>query len=248
VLRVNQIDSPSTAFPEEVPRPRDVASHPNRWTGGRIAALVAGVLIGLFALVLLGAGGTGIWADLTQRDGDYVTTDAHAFSTAGAALATESTKLGTSGVGWLYAPGLLDKVRIRVTPVGTSPALFVGIGPTADVDRYLAGVSHTLISDFWDDKVEQRAGGTPAAAPGTQHFWVASATGAGAQTLVWDAAKGSWTVVLMNADGRPGVDVKADLGARFPAVVWIAVGLLLAGAVFMTGAVLLIVGAIRRRS
>jgi hypothetical protein len=52
----------------------------------------------------------------------------------------------------------------------------------------------------------------------------------------------------MNADGRPGVDVKADLGARFPAVVWIAVGLLLAGAVFMTGAVLLIVGAIRRRS
>ncbi len=243
---MNQIHVPSTALPEEVPRPPDVAAHTSRWTGGRVAALVVGVLIGLFALVLLGAGGTGVWADLTQRDGDYVTTDVHAFSTAGSALATESTKLGTSGVGWLYAPSLLDKVRIRVRPLSTSPALFVGIGPTADVDRYLAGVNHTLISDFWGDKVEPRAGGTTAAAPGTQHFWVASATGAGAQTLVWDAAKGSWTVVVMNADGRPGVDVKADLGARFPALVWIAVGLLVAGAVFMTGAVLLIVGAIRR--
>jgi len=202
---------------------------------------------GLFALVLLGAGGTGVWADLTQRDGDYVTTDVHAFSTAGSALATESTKLGTSGVGWLYAPGLLDTVRIRVTPVGSGPPLFVGIGPTADVDRYLAGVNHTLISDFWDDKVEAVGGGTPAAAPATRHFWVASSTVGGAQTLVWDAAKGSWSVVVMNVDGRPGVNVKADLGARFPALVWIAVGLLAAGAVFMTGAVLLIVSAIRRR-
>jgi hypothetical protein len=243
---VNQIQASSTSLPEEVPRTPDVAAHPSGWTGGRITAVVVGAVIGLFALVLLGAGGTGVWADLTQRDGDYVTTDAHAFSTAGSALATESTKLGTSGVGWLYAPGLLDKVRIRVTPVSAGGALFVGIGPTADVDRYLAGVNHTLISDFWGDKVEPRAGDTPAAAPGTQHFWVASATGAGAQTLVWDAAKGSWTVVVMNADGRPGVDVKADLGARFPALVWIAVGLLVAGAVFMTGAVLLIVGAIRR--
>ena len=244
---MNHIHSPSTRLQDEVPRPPDVAAHPGRWTGGRITALVVGVLIALFALVLLGGGGTGVWADLTQRDDGYVTTDVHAFSTAGSALATESTKLGTSGVGWLYAPGLLDKVRIRVTPVSTSgPALFVGIGPTEDVERYLAGVNHTLITDFWNDKVEARAGGPPTASPGTKDFWVASATGTGAQTLVWDAAKGSWTVVVMNADGRPGVDVKADLGARFPALVWIAVGLLVGGAVFMTGAVLLIVGAFRR--
>lgn len=243
---MNQIHAPSTTHPDEVPQPPDLAARPSRWTGGRITALVVGVLIGLVALMLLGAGGTGVWADLTQREGDYVTTGIHEFSTTGSALASESTKLGTSGVGWLYAPSLLDKVRIRVTPVSTGGALFVGIGPTAEVDRYLAGVKHMLISDFWDDKVEAVAGGASAAAPGTQGFWVASAIGAGAQTLVWDAAKGSWTVVVMNADGRPGVDIKADLGARFPALVWIAAGLLVAGAVFMTGAILLIVSAIRR--
>lgn len=237
---MNQLQASSTAIPEGVVVGR------SRWTGGRITALVTGVLVGLFALVLLGAGGTGVWADLTQRDGDYVTTDTHAFSTAGSALATESTKLGTSGIGWLYAPGLLDRVRIRVTPASPGTALFVGIGPTTEVDRYLAGVNHTLISDFWDDKVETVGGGAAAAAPATQDFWVASATGAGAETLIWKAKQGSWTVVVMNADGRAGVDVEADLGARLPAIVWIALGLLVGGAVFMTGGVLLIVGAIRR--
>lgn len=236
---MSQVQASSTAPSERVGGRR------SGWTLGRIAALVAGVLVGLFGLGLLGAGGTGVWADLTQRDGGYVTTGAHTFSTAGSALATESTKLGTSGVGWLYAPRLLDKLRIRVTPVSAA-ATFVGIGPTTDVDRYLAGVKHTLISDFWSDKVETIGGGAPAAAPGKQDFWVASATGEKAQTLIWKAKKGSWTVVVMNADARPGIDVKADLGARIPAIVWIALGLLVGGAVFVTGGVLLVVGAIRR--
>ena len=51
----------------------------------------------------------------------------------------------------------------------------------------------------------------------------------------------------MNADGRPGIDVGADLGARMPAVLWIALGVLLAGAVFLAGGGLLIAGAIRGR-
>jgi hypothetical protein len=51
----------------------------------------------------------------------------------------------------------------------------------------------------------------------------------------------------MNADARPGIGVRADLGARIPAALWLAVGLLAAGAVFITGGVLLIVGAVRDR-
>jgi hypothetical protein len=52
----------------------------------------------------------------------------------------------------------------------------------------------------------------------------------------------------MNADGRPGVDIEADLAARAPALPWIALGLLVGGVVFMAGGGLLIVGAIRRRT
>jgi hypothetical protein len=64
--------------------------------------------------------------------------------------------------------------------------------------------------------------------------------------LVWDPTDGSWTVVVMNADGRPGIDVTADLGARVPALPWIAVGMLVAGTGFLVGGGLLIAGAIRR--
>jgi hypothetical protein len=175
------------------------------------------VLLVLVALVLLGAGGTALWADRTQRDAGYVTTDVHEFSTSGAALATVSTELGSAGFGWLYPSGLLDEVRIRVTPASADEPLFVGVGPSADVDRYLSGVSHAVITEFWGDEMETVDGGKPAPAPGAQEFWVASASGPGAQTLEWEPADGSWTVVVMNPDGGPGIDVGADLGARMPA-------------------------------
>jgi hypothetical protein len=223
------------------------AARPSGWTGGRITALVIGVLLVLVSLALLGGGGTGVWADLTQREAGYVTTGVHEFSTSGSALTTEPTHLGSPGVGWLYSPALLGKVRIRVTPVSGGSRLFVGIGRSTDVDRYLAGVSHTVVSDFFGSKVDAVGGGTSESAPGTQHFWVASSTGPGARTLKWDPHGGSWTVVVMNADARPGIGVRADLGARMPAVLWVAIGLLLAGAVFLVGGGLLIAGAIRGR-
>ena len=200
--------------PAAPPRPEARSPARSRWTAGRITALVIGALLVLVSLALLGAGGTALWADRTQRDGGYVTTGVHEFSTSGSALATVSTELGSAGVGWLYSPGLLDEVRIRVTPASSGPPLFVGIGPSTDVDRYLAGVNHTVISEFWGDKAEAVDGGRPASAPGTQDFWVASDTGPGARTLEWDPTDGSWTVVVMNADGRPGIAVGADLGAR----------------------------------
>lgn len=228
------------------PRP-EVVDRPPGWTGGRVAALVIGAFLVLIALVLLGAGGTGLWADLTQRDESYVTTDVHEFSTSGSVLATEPTHLGSPGVGWLYSPALLGNVRIRVTPVNPGPQLFVGIGKSGDVDRYLAGVGRTVISDFFESKVETVGGGNPRSKPATQQIWVASSIGAGERTLKWDPQGGSWTVVVMNADARPGVGVRADLGARMPAVVWIALGVLVGGVVFLAGGGLLIAGAIRGR-
>lgn len=228
------------------PRPGAAGRRSGR-TAGRIVALVIGALLALVSVVFLGGGGTLLWADRTQRDAGYATTDVHRFATGGSALATEPTTLGSAGNGWLYAPALLDKVRIRVTGTNPGAALFVGIGPSAEVDRYLAGVDHTVISDFRTDKVAVVRGGAAASAPGTQDFWVASATGTGVRTLTWDSADGSWTVVVMNADGRPGIDVRADLGARVPALPWIAVGLLAVGAVFAAGAALLMAGTVHRR-
>jgi hypothetical protein len=216
------------------------------WTTGRVTALAIGSLLALVSLLLAGAGGTALWADRTHRDGaGFLTSDVQNFSTSGSALVTKRADLGSAGTGWLYSPRLLDTIRIRVTPAISGAPLFVGIGPSADVDRYLAGVGRTHISDFWTNRVEAIDGGAPGSAPGTQDLWVASVTGPGAQTLTWEPAEGSWTVVVMNADGRSGIDVAADLGGRMPALPWIAFGVLVAGIVFLVGGALLIAGAIR---
>jgi hypothetical protein len=232
-------------MPEHAAAP---ASEPvSGWTAGRIASLAIGVVLVLVSLAFLGAGGTGVWADLTQRDGGYVTTGTHDFSTSGSALATEPTHLGSAGVGWLYSPGLLGTVRIRVTPLSPGSALFVGIGRSSDVDRYLRGVNRTVITDFFENKAEAVGGGRPRSAPVSQHFWVASSSGIGARTLKWDPHGGSWTVVVMRANSNAGVGVRAELGARMPNVLWIAIGLLIGGLVLLAGGGLLVVGAIRGR-
>ena len=232
--------------PADVP-PRPEVGRRSGWTGGRITAVVIGSLLVLLSLGPLGGGATALWVDRTQRDAaGYVTTDVRGFSSSGSALATEPVELGSPGVGWLYSTVLLGNVRIRVTPEGPDSTPFVGIGPTADVERYLAGVDHTLISDFWGSRVEALGGDAPVAAPGAQDFWVASATGPGPQTVTWDPANGSWSVVVMNADGRPGVNVAADLGATMPTLLGIALAGLAIGAILLIGGLLLIAGAIRR--
>lgn len=220
---------------------------PSGWTGGRVAATVIGGLLGLVALALLTAAGIGLWADLSQRKAGYVTPGGHDFSTSGSALVTEETKLGSAGVGWLYPASLLGKIRIRVTPVGSSSPLFVGIGPTAAVERYLAGTNRTIITDYFGETTHFVGGGPVGSAPTTQHFWVASSSGTGRQSVFWKAKDGSWTVVVMRADGRPGMGVHADLGARLSSLRWVGIGAAVAGLVFMAGAVLLILGAVRRR-
>ena len=160
-VHVDDLTRPLEGTPEgraTIASPPKAAARPSGWSAGRITALVIGVLLVLLSLVLLGTGGTALWADQTQRDAGYATSDVHRFSTSGAALATVSTELGSGGVSWLYPPTLLDKVRVRVTPTTPGPPLFVGIGPSTEVDRYLAGVDQTVITEFWGDKTEARRG------------------------------------------------------------------------------------------
>jgi hypothetical protein len=225
---------------------RPEAASSSGWSASPIAAVVIGSVLALFAVTLLGAGGVGLYGE-TERDEGYVTPGGHDLSTSGSALAAEKTKLGSSGVGWLYAPGLLGKVRIRVTPEDSASPLFVGIGPSSEVERYLAGTKHTLITDYFGGKDELVDGGPSRSVPAAQRFWVASTSGPGARSLFWKPKDGSWMVVVMNADGRPGIAVHADLGARFSALPWITTGMLVAGVVFLAGGALLIVGAVRRR-
>jgi hypothetical protein len=216
------------------------------WRARTIAALVVGALLTLVAVALIGTGGVVLWADRTHRDGAYLTSDSQTFSTDGAALVTVPAHLGSPGSGQLYPPGLLGTVRIQVRPAHSGSAVFVGIARSADVDRYLAGVQRTVVTEFFQNRVRTVSGEAGATPPGSQQFWAASASGTGPQTVVWKPTDGSWDVVVMNPDARQGLTVIGELGARVPALPWIGLGLLVAGAVLLAGAALLVAACIRR--
>jgi hypothetical protein len=221
------------------------------WTVGRILLVTLGSIVALIAAGLLVAGGVALWADLTQRDDDgYLTTPTERLETESYAITSESIDLfetDTSG-DWVLTEGVLGSVRITGESAG--PDVFIGIGETADVAAYLDGVERAEVRDLNFDpfEVEYRlsAGREPPGPPGEQTFWVASASGPGERTATWDAESGEWTVVLMNADASDGVAADVSVGAEVDFLLWLAIGLLVAGAVVLAVAVLLIVLGARR--
>jgi hypothetical protein len=149
----------------------------------------------------------------------------------------------------VFPSRILGKVRVRAEPTNSSEDIFVGIARSRDVDRYLGDVPHATIRDFFDNDVKDHPGDHPPdGGPQQQTFWVAAASGNGSQSVVWDVASGSWSIVVMNTDGSKGVAVRTDIAATVPALRWVAIGLLIAGVILLLGGVALIVGASKRVS
>jgi hypothetical protein len=194
-------------------------------------------------LALLGAGllagGCGLlWADQTQRDDDgYLSTPTERLEARSYAIVSEPIDLveaDTSGADFLLEDVIGD-VRVRAS----DGEVFIGIGRTRDVERYLRGVAHHRLTDADFDPFRPRydviAGGPPPAPPADQDFWAASASGAGEQTLIWDLDNGDWSAVLMNADGSRGVAADVSVGAEADFLIWLAIGLLIAGGILLLG-------------
>jgi uncharacterized protein DUF4389 len=245
-LTVIPPDPPSVApHPPAIPGVAPAASR-SGWTGGRIASLVVGTLIALTSLGLFAAGGISLWAHTALRDpAGFVTSGEDAFSTSAYAVSSDNVdlELGTASV----AGRLLGDVRVRVTPRDPSARVFVGLARTADAEGYLGGVRRTIVSSFHGAQVARTtAGGAPAQGPASQRFWVASSTGTGTQTITWPARSGSWTLLAMNADRSPGLSFNADVGATFPALPWVATGLLAGAAVSLLIGGTMVVAPIRR--
>ena len=212
----------------------------------RIVALVLGCLLLLPGVALL-AGGAALGAVYAfGRDDGYLTAPDVELTTSTAAVTAEDIDLVTDpgSPDWLVDRLDLD-VRIEVTGAG-GQELFVGIGPESDVDAFLSGVAHDELVDVSGGTADYRrvAGGRVAPAPADQTFWAGTASGPGTQQLDWTAESGRWAVVVMNADGSPGVTADASVGGRSDAVVPLTWTLLAVGAALTAAAVvLLVVGA-----
>jgi hypothetical protein len=222
----------------------------HRSNGGKIAAIVASGLLGLFAFGLLAAGGAALWGDSQKDEHGYISTDSDRFATSTRALTSENLDLDLDGADKLIGENSYGKVRLDVASNDDKP-MFVGIARTSDVSDYLRGSAHSVITDLdyspFHAEYSDKAGDRPLAPPADERFWAASAHGAGAQSLTWDVEDGDWSVVVMNADGSAGVDAGVKAGAELSFLDeagWILLG---TGLLALAGAGALLYAGVRPR-
>ncbi len=219
----------------------------------RVLLLIAGSLVALIGFGLLAAGAGLGRAVATERDDDgFFTTPFERFESDSFAITSDRIDLGEPGPDDWWSDRDLATVRVTADDTETG-RLFIGIGPEADVEAYLAGVPHDEVDDLEfgpfvaDYRRENSAGTARPGPPDAQEFWVAQSAGEATQRLTWDPEPGDWAIVVMNADGTEGVSADIELGAQLSFLVPVAVGLGIAGALAIgLGAALILGGVVGR--
>ncbi len=228
------MSEPTSGVPDRAPRASGGHS------GGRIVLGVIGAVLTLIGFGLLAGSGTVAWANASQRDdGGFFTSSSSPFVSPGFAVTSERLRIIDGLPDVLSSPG--DVVTFRAEGgSGNGKPLFVGIGPAAAVDAYLAGVAHDEVvhvhMDGWKGALSKdyrtSPGGPPAGPPAAQPFWTEKATGT-TVSLIWPPSEGTWSVVVMNADASAGVAADLSLGVKVNFLGWVALGLLIAGGLFL---------------
>lgn len=217
----------------------------------KVVLLVLGSVAALIGLALMAGGGVLIGIHATQRDADgFYTSSTERFDTPTYALTSEDIRLGTNPEGrdWAFLRNI-GTARVEAESTLGGAPIFVGIARHADVERYLAASAHDQLTEVSLDPFEptyRRQGGEAKPAdPAAQGFWVASAAGAGRQTVTWDLESGDWDLVVMNADASRRVSVAASASIKTGLLLPIGIGLLAGALGFGVAAVILILVAVR---
>jgi len=225
--------------------------HPARPSRVRLTLLIPGVLCSLLAAALIAGAVLLFWADAQKGPDGYFSTTTERFATETRAFATETLDVDLGGAGRFLGTGEFGTVRLRARSLSGKP-IFVGIGPTDAVERYLRGVAHTTVTDISTDPfradVAERRGSRRPRPPATRGFWAAWGQGDGRRSVTWTVKDGSWSAVLMNADGSAGVGAAVSAGARLgflDDLAWICV---IAGALLAVLAAVLVVFGLRPRA
>jgi hypothetical protein len=203
-------------------------SHVKR--GLKLGFGIAMVLVGLVATIF------GIAAMvLVGPDGTFSIPDQHAQGNGYALVFDELAIRGdlpTSG-------DLATTLDLSVQ--GANQDVFVGIGPTPLVRRYLGDASiDKVVQVNWPGGVrtEPVSGTGSPQPPAGQQIWAAAKTGREA-SITWTVQGGDWTIVVMNANASPGVDVTGSLTVSLPILGPAGVLTLVFGVVFLVVGVLL---------
>src|SRR5262245_51207741 len=122
-----------------------------------------------------------------------------------------------------------QRVDLDVVAEPGDHPLFLGIGPSAEVDAYLRDAPIDVIEQIdWPGaaRTETVAGTATPAPPSGELFWVVRDEGT-APSLHWRAEPGDWTLVVMREDAHTSIDVTLSGRVTVPALGPLGIVLLL---------------------
>jgi hypothetical protein len=213
-----------------------------------VVLLVVGVLLAGFGLVLTGAAAALGAAVFRSSNDGYVSTSTERYTVDTYAITSEQLDVVLDGGLPSAGATAAAKVVLRATSGTAGQDIFVGVGPRADVARYLSDSEHSELTQIrfapFQPSYRTTTGSRSPAPPAAQDFWTVSAQGPGTQQIESELRTGNWAVVIMNADGSRPVAVDLQAGLRSTFFTPVTVGALVAGLVFLAaGLVMVVAGA-----
>ncbi len=190
---------------------------------GRITLLVFGVLFVLISFGFMVGGGAILAVNKTFKDAEgFYSTGSMPVEANSSAIITHPADIHVEPV-WLISNRNPLTVRVAASCIDSpDKQVFIGIAHEMDLDKYLKEVNRYEVIgfSFRPYRIDFRhvPGNVIPDLPDRQDFWVASASGPGIQTVEWDVSSGSYSIVIMNADGSSPVNVDIVLGARVPEI------------------------------
>jgi hypothetical protein len=200
-----------------------------------------------FVLLLCGLGGIVPGIVLTAFNGRNVESGYHPIGTPTSALVSQTTRISEAGP----SRAGLGTATIVIRARSAGKPIFIGVAPAARVNDFLASVGFDEVRDLnlspYRVETVRQPGSRPAGPPGDESIWTASAAG-NSPTLIWQVADGDYRIVVMNADGTPGVAADAQFGLKIGGVFGLGIGFVVVGIIIFAAGLVLIILGIRTKS
>ena len=220
-------------------------------SAGKIIALIFGIFF-LIIGVSITVSGIAVYAVsgvYTDSSGYFTTPDFQLTQTNSVAITLSDININFKETTpqWIQSDlGNIVKIRINLI---SNDTYFVGIAQTSQVNQYLQNVSYSEISKLdlvdgisYNAQINPNSVATLASnPPGNQTAFTWDASAVGNQVLDWTPKAGSWTIVIMKADGTKGIDVGIKAGAKIPVLGAIATFLIIFGVMFIVLAIVMFI-------
>jgi hypothetical protein len=203
------------------------------------------VVLGAILLIIGGGlAAAGAVVAVVSGPDDTMRTGYHPVTTSSRALVAPAANISPGAI-----PTAFGEFSIQVDTRSSDKPVFIGVAPAAAVDGYLSGAAADTIRglELWPYRLHAVAGQGSAspAAPQSQSFWVASASGTSPR-LRWHVTDGNYRVVIMNTDASAGLASDARFALTMPWLFEIGLGTLVLGAPIAVAGLVLLVRSPRR--